>query len=345
MKKTLILFIFFIFHHNLFAQNRVFDKAEMVNYDILDLKSVFTNQWSTTRGESPGKFANYGAAVFKYVDESLDLNSTPERWIDGYVKHYATDGNVEHLYPVGNETSRFFLKTSDETPGKDISVAWISGDPKTTEDYTEPHSGFHNTNNLEGLSSIIDIGQWDWITDFVDAEPYVIVSVKIPDGLDQNNPSFCLAGWLENSWRKLSNGPVNGILTAYIRKDYSALAIGKAANAAKTTADGTQNAIIGKPTAEKLINFDSNNFFEVFPNPASSNGVTLNYKIDYVGAAKILLYDMLGKLVYEESIYINSEVNSNIVNTSGLSKGIYTLLMNDVDHAPLMQQKKIIIQN
>lgn len=344
MKKILLLFTSIGLYFSTYAQNRVFEKAEMVNFGTLNIFSVAENQWTTDRTQIPGNFANYGSAVFMCGEEPLYLTSAPNKWINGYVKHYATEGNTSHVYPVGDETSRFFLSTTDETIGKSISVAWIPGDPSSVIDIThEPYNEYHDTGGIYDLDEVYTIGQWDWIaTISVDVK----VFVKIPEGYD--TPSLRLAGWHDGHWYNLSDTeePNNGILFGRVPPGCKALTLGKASGY-DTSKNISTNEVLEQSnnTIVKNSAINSKNiFFNYYPNPVKSGMLTLDYKLDYFGSANIVLFDMLGKTALIQSVMISSEINTNMIDTSRLSKGFYTLQINDADNNPLIYGKKIVLQ-
>lgn len=327
------------------AQNRVFGNTEMVNFNKVDLSSVGNSEWSTAKTITHGIYANYGSAKFTNFGNSFFLSSVTGKWINGYVKHYATDGNKEHLYPVGSESSRHFLETKGETPGTSICVAWLPGLVKETEDFTKPFAGIHHTDQLDGLSKIFEIGQWDWITDYTAAEPYVLVSVKIPDGYGDNDPEICLAGWRDGKWHCVGDGsPVNGIIQSVIKDDYSALAIGK-----RLAIPRALPSYVERTDDISKITFGENDvencFLQIYPNPARGQFLVVTYKLDYTGAAKIVLYDMVGKLILEHPVITSTGTDVQNIDISGLPSGFYTLQFCTQKNEPLTNQKKLIIQN
>jgi len=67
-----------------------------------------------------------------------------------------------------------------------------------------------------------------------------------------------------------------------------------------------------------------NQFVEVFPNPAKDR---INIRFAEAGEAIINLYDMTGRLVYSNC----GTVQSFIIPTQGMAKGIYTLIVNTTE--------------
>ena len=82
--------------------------------------------------------------------------------------------------------------------------------------------------------------------------------------------------------------------------------------------DGEINAACGTWDVEEAV---ENQIVEVFPNPAKDR---INIRFAGVGEVSLRMYDMTGRLVYSE----NAETQSFVIPTQGLTKGIYTLLIN-----------------
>ena len=81
------------------------------------------------------------------------------------------------------------------------------------------------------------------------------------------------------------------------------------------------NAACGTWDVEETV---ENQFVEVFPNPAKDR---INIRLAEISEAVVNLYDMMGRLVYSNS----GAVQSFVIPTQGMSKGIYTLVVNTAD--------------
>jgi hypothetical protein len=84
------------------------------------------------------------------------------------------------------------------------------------------------------------------------------------------------------------------------------------------------------------VNFNQTSFIEVYPNP-SSNNLFINISKEYDNAT-IKLLDALGREVLIQNI---SASGINLINTSGLTSGIYYLSINN---ETILNKTKIIIQ-
>lgn len=82
--------------------------------------------------------------------------------------------------------------------------------------------------------------------------------------------------------------------------------------------DGEINAACGTWDIEEEI---ENQFVEVFPNPAKER---INVRFAEVGESVVTMFDMMGGKVYSAIV----ETQSFVIPTLGLSKGVYTLVVN-----------------
>ncbi len=83
------------------------------------------------------------------------------------------------------------------------------------------------------------------------------------------------------------------------------------------------------------------NEFNIYPNPVSEN-IHISFPIDKINSATYSLYDILGKVVLNETIGIDNEVNEIMIETSQFSNGIYILSFNS---SVFSKTKKIIINH
>jgi serine protease AprX len=77
--------------------------------------------------------------------------------------------------------------------------------------------------------------------------------------------------------------------------------------------------------AANLSNMADNSPMYLYPNPVSGE-VNLVIPKKYAGkSANIRLYDLPGKLIYQENLIISSQVNGLLLDTSNLNEGMYLL--------------------
>lgn len=328
MRQT-INFLILLIYSQMTGQNHVSNNGQAVNYGNIDINKGLT--WTTARTSTPGTFTNNGAAALKDGTTDIVLTSTPAKWVNGYVKHFATATSTSYVYPVGSTASRMFLWTSNETVGSSIAVAWIEGDPSNINysDLTAPNSGVHSIALLDsGILSVNSLGQWDWIGTYTGT---VSVSVKLPSTASKSN--LRLVGWNGEKWTNLgTSGSSGGVLSGNVPATITALAIGSTTtNSSTKTAQEIDNG-------EQLISD-----FIVYPNPSDKGHVTVDFTSNYIGEGKLDFFDGLGKSIKTEKINIR-KTNTITINTGNLATGIYFIQLKDNASNPLSDSYKLIIQ-
>jgi hypothetical protein len=199
--------------------------SEFNNFGTIDLTTP-PNSWSTFRGATPGYFSATGTAVYQ--------NPTDAGNINGYVKHYANLANQSFNFPVGTGSDYRGLSISGtRLATSQIAVAWILGNPTSTEDPTGPNSGFHAVTSLgAGLQSVSTIGQWDW-QDLTSDATGLTVTVNIPNLTSFSSAAdLRLVGWDGTKWINLSSSGATGnlensSLSGTIVSGISAIGVGK----------------------------------------------------------------------------------------------------------------------
>ncbi len=311
-----------LFGNSIFSQNYVAGNCEVINYGSININSVSAPyNWSTSKNVV-GKFSNYGGGNFTNNGEKLSLKSTGTRWINGYVKHYATIGNLTHLYPVGNNSEPLFVSTTAEIAQNSITIGWIDGPYKVT-------------NKVAGIRSVSSVGRWDYSAS---AKGSIIVRVKLPDSfVDDTN--LRLVGWDGTEWVSLSGsspydgGSTNGVLSGVINVAVSAIGIGSISDIIKV-----KDAI--KPST---TNLQTIHHLNIYPNP--STGIFfLDYNFNFDGVANLNIIDVNGKVLIKRLLNLTLESNRTEVDLSGISTGIYFVIIADNTNNPLCQPRKIILK-
>ncbi|MFC3813286.1 hypothetical protein [Lacihabitans lacunae] len=209
------------------AQGNVYvaSGSEFTNFGTIDL-STPPNSWSTFRGATPGYFSAVGTAIYQ--------NPTDAGNVNGYVKHYANAVNQSFNFPVGTGADYRGLSISGtRLATSQIAVAWILGNPSSTDDPTAPNTGFHAVTSVDaGIQAVSPVGQWDW-QDLTNDATGLTVTVSIPD-MSAFGPAadLRLVGWDGTKWINLSSTGASGntensTLSGTIVSGITALAIGK----------------------------------------------------------------------------------------------------------------------
>ncbi len=219
--------------------NHVFSGSESVAFGDLSL-STSTN-WTSHRSATPGYWSAIGTAMYTNGSDANNIN--------GYVKHYANAADQAYSFPVGDGTDLRTLSVSGtRTANSELAVAWIVGDPNSTNDPTGPNAGMHNRASVSApIENVNSSGQWDW-QDLNNGAVGTTVTVSIPDmsGYAPLASDLRLVGWNGSSWIDLSG---------------SATASGTTEN---STLSGTMQAgitsigigLITSPLPLDLINFE-----------------------------------------------------------------------------------------
>jgi hypothetical protein len=221
------IFLFLALPYITVAQGNVYvvSGSEFSNSGVIDL-STPPNNWSTFRGAIPGYFSAVGTAVYQ--------NPTDAGNVNGYIKHYANAANQSFNFPVGTGSDYRGLSISGtRLATSQIAVAWILGNPTSTDDPTGSGSGFHAVTSVgAGLQSVSTVGQWDW-QDITGDATGLTVTVSIPDMSTFGSATdLRLVGWDGTKWVNLSStgatgNTENSTLSGTIVSGISALAIGK----------------------------------------------------------------------------------------------------------------------
>lgn len=134
----------------------------------------FNNGLTTTNRNYPVN----GAIVFvNNADYRNTTVASDAQHVDGFiteVNYNSHPGAPGHggsfIYPVGNSTEMYQLQRTGifTEEFETLTVGWVDGDPNTTPDLTSlvpSETGTINAtdiSHLDGLSSIIGVGFWDW---------------------------------------------------------------------------------------------------------------------------------------------------------------------------------------
>ena len=304
------------------AQNYVPDNGEIINRGDLNLNSVVSsNKWTTTRDTVAGKFSNYGPG--KFTDgtaTALTVTSNPAKWIDGYVKHYATASNTSHVYPVGSTTERLFVSTSGEIVGNALAIAWIPG-------------AYNITSKDPDIISVSSSGRWRWITS-LEYTGLITATVKIPGSITAGS-NLRLIGWNGVKWVILANNAyssANRTLTGTIPKKITALSIGSTTVAISKNQQSTVSAM------------NTNTEFVIYPNPAGQNdSFVLDFNITYRGIAKIIISDLNGKKVHTAALNISDTRNIHTIDKA-IHSGIYNVAIYNESETILFANQKLVIK-
>jgi hypothetical protein len=335
MAKILIVISFCISTNFLGAQvSVVSSNKEFVNFGIIDLS--VSSSWTTTQSITPSKLSNYGSASFKNQGSNFSLTTSTGKWVNGYIKHYATTGNTSHFYPVGSSTSRMFLSTSNEIPNSSISIAWLAGNPSTTPDPTNSNQYHPVTQRTAPILTVSTLGQWDWSGNY---SGNVNVSVKVPStitGGSNSNTNLRLVGWNGSSWINLGTAGSDpfSILYGVVPANIHALGIGNI-----TVVSNFRTIDI----TEESENVE--NFFILSPNPLNDDKIlNLEYKLQYTGKAQIALMDAGGKTLMKYDTEITEGVNKQTLDCTALASGVYSISITGSKQNILVDSKKIIIK-
>lgn len=153
------------------------------------------------------------------------------RHVNGYV---TKTGSTAFTFPVGSGTDLRTLAINSGPAATDsISVAWIAGNPSTTNDPSDGST--HSTGSFApALSGVSTAGYWDWVSSATGA---VNVTVSIPNLTGfATADKLRLAGWNGTQWVSLSapfsaSGTAeNSTLTGTVPAGITALGLGAGPN-------------------------------------------------------------------------------------------------------------------
>lgn len=327
--KQLFILITVMAHWAAIAQNNVPSGGEsaFLNSAVCNLNSVTnSNKWTTARTATPGVYSFRGNAGFANGTTVLSsVTATPDSWVNGYVKYYGSASN-SFIYPVGSASARRFVKTVNVPENHSVTTAWIDGDPTLTPDPTDVI--LHDrTIKQAGITAISNAGQWDWIATAYLAS--IAVSVNVPISFT-NTTNLVMVGWDGTKWIDLGKTSlVSNVLTANVPSNVTALTI------------GTRNAggvFKQDQTADQTPNTD----FNIYPNPTSGQ-VTLEFESAKTESGILKLYNVSGKLVFEQALKLESGKNVHTVNISKVAQGVYSLLLQSSDGQMQYQVQQLII--
>ncbi|NBA78877.1 hypothetical protein GOQ04_25215 [Emticicia sp. ODNR4P] len=261
--------------------NYVVSGDEFVNLGALDLATPSGQEWATARGATPGYFSAVGVASFTGANDLSHIN--------GYVKHYASVANQGFSFPVGSGTDYRELSVSGTRVASSVlSVAWIAGDPNTTNDPTGPSSGIHASTALgTGILGIGTAGQWDWQA-LTGSVAGLTVTVSIPNSSSLGNAAdLRLVGWNGSQWVNLSGSTgasgntENSTLTGTMIDGITALAVGLAGANAAGSLSCLKTQLLPAPvqgTAGQvvlLVSINTSSLGTFSPITVSGSGMTL----------------------------------------------------------------------
>ncbi len=85
-------------------------------------------------------------------------------------------------------------------------------------------------------------------------------------------------------------------------------------------------------------------FFVVYPNPVSmTNGIAdVSYRLQHIGAAKMILYDANGKRLFDKNIQSNNTINYSKIDMRNLAAGSYYLQIVSTNGKTIWESQKII---
>ncbi|OYU79214.1 MAG: hypothetical protein CFE23_15160 [Flavobacterium sp. BFFFF1] len=324
-----LLFSLSFFYH-VDAQDYLFDNSNFWNYGNIDLSTILPGKkLTTTRSSTAGKYTNYGAGKFINNGTAIQVISSPNSWVDGYVRHYATSGNTSHVYPVGSESFKAFVGTTGEIINHSIATAWLSGDPSGLAGGSHTVTAFTTP-----ITAVSIFGQWDWIASYTSGN--VNVSVKPPPSAYGNADvtKLRLVGWNGISWINLGTSGLNaGVLSGVVPPGINALGIG-------TVSTGTTFRMQGnRPEIEK-----SKDTFEIFPNPVNNGIVKIRYRREQSAPANVFLFAISGQLILEETVSLDKDSSEISIDLQKLAAGTYILQLVLLDGTQLINDAKLIIK-
>jgi uncharacterized repeat protein (TIGR01451 family) len=137
-----------------------------------------------------------------FQEGSSHTGSADNANVNGYVSKI---GNTAFTFPVGDGTSlRNLAISAPVSSSTQLGVAWFAGDPGTVQDPTD--SAVHPTNNFTGLlTSVSNIGFWDWVPFSGSNVDGLTVTVSVPDVSSFSTAAnLRLVGWNGTAWVDLS---------------------------------------------------------------------------------------------------------------------------------------------
>lgn len=331
--KQLFLLITATTYWAAIAQNFVPSGGEsaFLSFATCNLNSVTgSNKWTTARTATPGVYSFRENAGFANGTSILSsVTATPASWVNGYVKYYGSASN-SFIYPVGSASARRFVKTVNVPANHSVTTAWIDGDPTSTPDPTD--ATLHDrTSKQTGITAVSSVGQWDWIATAYLAS--IAVSVNVPISFT-NTTNLIMVGWDGTRWidlgnTSLINDGIGNILTANVPSNVTALTIGTRNAGGVFKQNQTSGPIPSKD-------------FKIYPNPTSGQ-VTLEFESAKTESGILKLYNVSGKLVFEQTLKLESGSNVHTVNISKVAQGVYSLSLQSSDGQMQYQAQQLII--
>lgn len=303
--------------------NHVYAGGELVNYGTIDISFVNSTSWSSEKSFQPGYYSIVGNGSFTGYSDQANFN--------GYVKKY---GNTPFVFPVGNGNDLRTIEISKPHKATDAyAVAWIQGDPSQHNDFTYPFPGSHSIKSIQSpITQVSRIGQWDWQVghlgnlgeETTGNGEGLTITASIPDMTSFADPvELRMVGWNGMKWIDLSGKP-----TATGNKEDSKIS--------GTMIPGISAIAIGKITSPDFV---------IYPNPVINyNDINIQFKSSSVGSAHLIIYDVIGKKIFENIIQYNNGINTIPVNVKTLSNGSYFINLISTDGTVIGKGKRFIKQ-
>lgn len=222
MKNRFLISILLFLTSYLQAQNYLGSGVEMGIFGPFSFE--VSTAWATARTATPGYYSwTIGSGNYTGSDDTHHIN--------GYVKKY---GPEPFVFPVGSGTDLRTLEISAPSNPADVyAVAWIIGNPGTTQDPTNENASHPVTAVSGNISVVSTVGQWDWQAVRGTGDG-LIITVSIPQllGTEFTDASkLRLVGWNGTSWENLGTAGASGtaensILSGIMKTGIQAIGIG-----------------------------------------------------------------------------------------------------------------------
>ena len=222
MRNRFLISILLFLTSYLQAQNYLGSGVEMGIFGPFSFE--VSTSWATARTATPGYYSwTIASGNYTGADDNHHVN--------GYVKKY---GPEPFVFPVGSGTDLRTLEISAPTNPADVyAVAWIMGNPTTTQDPTNGNA-FHPVTAVSGnISAVSTVGQWDWLAVRGTGDG-LIITVSIPElfGTEFTDASkLRLVGWNGSAWENIGTAGAagtteNSILSGIMKTGIQAIGIG-----------------------------------------------------------------------------------------------------------------------
>ncbi|MDR6300412.1 T9SS type A sorting domain-containing protein [Mesonia maritima] len=240
----------------------------------------------------------FGAYTFKYATWN-ETNSTWENETTATVANTSNPNRIFNYYnlstgseviasPTAEDWDLVFKKyTTDVGGGMMYTVTGTLHNPDVSVAENIEANGNGDTSNLSYSTDINTIG-YDWKSfngSAYELDPELFYYVKYADG-------------------------------SIYRLHFTDFEGGSTGNLSFTTEDVTD--------ALSTTVFDAENSFSIYPNPSTDKRITLLYENNSAENAKVAIYDMTGKKVFQQNIETDGFYNQSL-DLSSLSSGAYIL--------------------